>query len=156
MHASQPAPETAITERSEHASGSVLSAIPSPYPTDHPQAVSAADFDALEQRFEQTMNQPEVINELADTLLDYGLILASDAGQRGLTRLQESWLRRVYRTLLRQCINTTLPAPCRTACANALYQVAFALRHLYAARPGGERSLRTLMQEMQFIDQPLG
>ena len=109
-------------------------------------------FTALEQRI---TNSRTLNSELLDHYLDTGLDLAISAGTSGLTRLQESWLRRIYTTLRSTSLDPEREEASRTLCFDALYQVFFALRHMYKARPGGERSLRNLVREMQFISHHL-
>ena len=100
-------------------------------------------------------NSRTLNSELLDHYLDTGLDLAISAGTSGLTRLQESWLRRIYTTLRSTSLDPEREEASRTLCFDALYQVFFALRHMYKARPGGERSLRNLVREMQFISHHL-
>ena len=109
-------------------------------------------FTALEQSI---TNSRTLNSELLDHYLDTGLDLAISAGTSGLTRLQESWLRRIYTTLRSISLDPECEEASRTLCFDALYQVFFALRHMYKARPGGERSLRNLVREMQFISHHL-
>ncbi|MEC8907927.1 MAG: hypothetical protein VX771_11495 [Pseudomonadota bacterium] len=100
-------------------------------------------------------NYRSLNSELLDHYLDTGLDLAIKAGTSGLTRLQESWLRRIYTTLRSISLDPECEEASRTLCFDALYQVFFALRHMYKARPGGERCLRNLVREMQFISHHL-
>ena len=109
-------------------------------------------FTALEQSI---TNSRTLNSELLDHYLDTGLDLAISAGTSGLTRLQESWLRRIYTTLRSTSLDPEREEASRTLCFDALYQVFFALRHMYKARSGGERSLRNLVREMQFISHHL-
>lgn len=110
------------------------------------------DFGTLETTVVGTINPS---SELLNQYIDSGLELAISAGDSGLTRLQESWLRRLYTTLRDTGLDPKRSECSRSLCFDGLYQVFFALRHLYKARPGGERSLRNLVREMQFISHHL-
>jgi|TARA_B100000029_G_scaffold516676_2_gene632624 hypothetical protein len=124
-----------------------------PKPCDTTPGLSRHDqFTVLELSI---TNYRSLNSELLDHYLDTGLDLAINAGSSGLTRLQESWLRRIYTTLRSISLDPECEEASRTLCFDALYQVFFALRHMYKARPGGERSLRNLVREMQFISHHL-
>lgn len=132
---------------------SMQSAPDAPLTSNIAQDMSPSDqFTALETNIIKTR---ELSSELLDHYLDTGLELAISAGTSGLTRLQESWLRRIYTTLRSTSLDPEREEASRTLCFDALYQVFFALRHMYKARPGGERSLRNLVREMQFISHHL-
>ena len=114
----------------------------------HTDIAPAQVFDVLENQVISGLpNETHCI----DAYLDAGLELALSAGQRGYTRMQESWLRRVYTTLRNAGLDSTLPHAHRERCLDTLHQAFFALRHLYLNRPGGYGSLRALTREMQLI-----
>ena len=115
-------------------------------------ASKADQFSALEST---VTTSSELSGELLDQYMDTGLDLEINAGASGMTRLQESWLRRLYTTLRDTGLDPRRHETSRALCFDALYQVFFALRHIYRSRPGGECSLRKLSREMQFISHHL-
>lgn len=89
--------------------------------------------------------------EWLNDYLDMGLELAQEAGERNLTRLQESWLRRIYNTLRDTGVNVSCNEVWRHQCLEYLYQPFFALQHLYRAQPGGGSRIKTLSRDYSFI-----
>lgn len=109
-------------------------------------------FEALEQRIREFQgNTPR--SDLINDYVDRGIELAEDAGMKGFTRLQESWLRRIYTTLRDAGLNTSSCEAWRSMCLESLYQPFFALIHIYRERPRGRYYLRAMNQEMQVISQ---
>ena len=85
---------------------------------------------------------------LVDEYLDLGLEMAHDAGQKQRHQLQESWLKRVYKTLFKASLNRLLPDTWRSQCLESLYQPLFALHYLYLDQGQGEQKLRALHHEL--------
>ena len=104
-------------------------------------------LDATIRQYRGSQQRCDLLNDYLDT----GLELATDAGFKGLTRLQESWLRRVYTTLRDAGLNSECGELWRQSCLESLYQPFFALSHLYRNRPDGRYALRYLSREMQVI-----
>lgn len=107
-------------------------------------------FEALENLI-RDYNGDAPCNDLINDYVDHGIELAADAGKKGFTRLQESWLRRIYTTLRDTGLNTSSSETWRLACLESLYQPFFALMHIYKERPNGRYSLRAMNHEMQII-----
>ncbi|TNC91730.1 hypothetical protein [Thalassolituus sp.] len=107
-------------------------------------------FDSLDNMI-RNYHGEQLRSDLLNDFIDTGLELATDAGNKGLSRLQESWLRRIYTTLRDSGINSELPAHWRQACLESLYQPFFALQHIYQSRRDGRYALRYLSREMQVI-----
>jgi hypothetical protein len=84
------------------------------------------------------------LNEYIDLALD----MAIKAGLLSNTHLQESWLKRVYNTLLATTLDVVEPEHWRKTCSEYLYQPLFALKHLYRNHPKSQRKIQTLYQEL--------
>ncbi|MGK0405433.1 MAG: hypothetical protein ACJAR6_000805 [Oleispira sp.] len=80
--------------------------------------------------------------------IDLALEMASKAGLFNNTQLQESWLKRVYTTLLETTLDLIEPEHWRKICSDYLYQPLFALKHLYRNHPKNQRRIQTLYQEL--------
>lgn len=80
--------------------------------------------------------------------IDLGLDMANKAGLANRTQLQESWLKRVYKTLFETTLDLVEPEYWRDLCHEYLYQPLFALKHLYRNHPQGKRRIRALYQEL--------
>jgi len=118
-----------------------------PFAIAHQNIDRFESLDRMIRSYHGNQHRSDLINHYIDT----GLDLATDAGEQGLTRLQESWLRRMYSTLRDAGINPLLPEHWRQACLESLYQPFFALQHLYKKRFDGAYALRYLSREMQVI-----
>jgi hypothetical protein len=109
-----------------------------------------SNFEALEKLIrEYTGSAPR--GDLINDYVDRGIELAADAGVKGFTRLQESWLRRIYTTLRDTGLNSSRSEAWRSICLESLYQPFFALMHIYRERPHGRYCLRSMNREMQII-----
>jgi hypothetical protein len=93
---------------------------------------------------QQVTLQEAHLNEYIDLALD----MASKAGLFNNTRLQESWLKRIYNTLLETTLDAVEPEHWRKICSEYLYQPLFALKHLYRNHPKSQRKIQTLYQEL--------
>jgi hypothetical protein len=93
---------------------------------------------------QQVTLQEAHLNEYIDLALD----MASKAGLFNNTRLQESWLKRVYNTLLATTLDGVEPEHWRKICFEYLYQPLFALKHLYLNNSQSQRRIQTLYQEL--------
>jgi hypothetical protein len=84
------------------------------------------------------------LNEYIDLALD----MASKAGLFNNIQLQESWLKRIYNTLLATTLDLVEPEHWRKICSEYLYQPLFALKHLYQNNAQSQRRIQTLYQEL--------
>jgi hypothetical protein len=80
--------------------------------------------------------------------IDLGLDMATKAGLANRTQLQESWLKRVYKTLFETTIDLVEPEYWRDLCCEYLYQPLFALKHLYRNHPQGKYRIQTIYREL--------
>jgi hypothetical protein len=80
--------------------------------------------------------------------IDLGLDMADRAGLANHIQLQESWLKRVYKTLFETTLDLVEPEYWRELCYEYLYQPLFALRHLYRNHPLGQRKIQILYKEL--------
>lgn len=80
--------------------------------------------------------------------IDLGLDMASKAGLANRTQLQESWLKRVYKTLFETTLDLVEPEYWRDLCCEYLYQPLFALKHLYRNHPQGKYRIKNLYKEL--------
>lgn len=80
--------------------------------------------------------------------IDLGLDMANKAGIANRIQLQESWLKRVYKTLFETTLDLVEPEYWRNLCCEYLYQPLFALKHLYRNHPQGKHRLRALCNEL--------
>jgi hypothetical protein len=80
--------------------------------------------------------------------IDLGLDMASKAGLFNHTQLQESWLKRVYKTLFETTLDLVEPEHWRELCREYLYQPLFALKYLYRNHPQGQHRVQKLYQEL--------
>ena len=80
--------------------------------------------------------------------IDLGLDMANKAGQANRTQLQESWLKRVYKTLFETTLDLVEPEYWRELCCEYLYQPLFALKHLYRNHPQGKYRIQSLYREL--------
>lgn len=80
--------------------------------------------------------------------IDLGLDMATKAGITNHTQLQESWLKRVYKTLFETTIDIVEPEYWRELCSEYLYQPLFALKDLYRNHPQGKRKVQMLYKEL--------
>lgn len=80
--------------------------------------------------------------------IDLGLEMANKAGLANRTQLQESWLKRVYKTLFETTIDLVEPEYWRDLCCEYLYQPLFALKHLYRNHPQGKYRIKNLYKEL--------
>jgi len=80
--------------------------------------------------------------------IDLGLDMASKAGLANHAQLQESWLKRVYKTLSETTLDLVEPKHWRDMCQEYLYQPLFALKHLYRNHPQGKHRVRDLYREL--------
>ncbi len=80
--------------------------------------------------------------------IDLGLDMATKAGVANRTQLQESWLKRVYKTLFETTLDLVEPEYWRELCCDYLYQPLFALKHLYRNHPQGKLRIRALYHEL--------
>lgn len=107
-------------------------------------------LEQLEQHIHQHQSDvlhPEWLNEY----IDLGLELAEQAGQRDLLPLQESWLKRIYKTLRDAAFNLQCHESWRQQCLDFLYQPFFALQHFYRAQPDGRQRVRLLFKDLSMI-----
>ncbi|MFT4906211.1 MAG: hypothetical protein ACI978_000268 [Oleispira sp.] len=93
---------------------------------------------------QQTPLQEAQLNEY----IDLGLDMADKAGLTNHTQLQESWLKRVYKTLFETTLDLVEPEYWRELCRAYLYQPLFALKYLYRNHPQGQRRVQILYQEL--------
>jgi hypothetical protein len=94
----------------------------------------------IQQRATQEANLNEYI--------DLGLDMATKAGLANRTQLQESWLKRVYKTLFETTLDLVEPEYWRDLCCEYLYQPLFALKHLYRNHPQGKYRIQALYKEL--------
>jgi hypothetical protein len=80
--------------------------------------------------------------------IDLALEMASKTGLFNNTHLQESWLKRVYNTLLETTLDVVEPEHWRNICSEYLYQPLFALKHLYRNNSQSQRRIQILYQEL--------
>jgi len=80
--------------------------------------------------------------------IDLGLDMANKAGLENRIQLQESWLKRVYKTLFETTLDLVEPEYWRNLCFEYLYQPLFALKHLYRSHPQGKLRLRLMCNEL--------
>ena len=80
--------------------------------------------------------------------IDLGLDMADKAGFANRIQLQESWLKRVYKTLFETTLDLVEPEYWRELCREYLYQPLFALKYLYRNHPQGQRRIQMLYQEL--------
>jgi hypothetical protein len=80
--------------------------------------------------------------------IDLGLDMANKAGLANRIQLQESWLKRVYKTLFETTLDLVEPEYWRNLCCEYLYQPLFALRHLYRNHPQGKYRMRIMCNEL--------
>ncbi|KZZ42665.1 MAG: hypothetical protein MK185_12040 [Saccharospirillaceae bacterium] len=99
------------------------------------------------QRYGGDILHPEWIDEY----IDLGLELAEHAGQRNFQPLQESWLKRIYRTLRDTAFNLDCHENWRQQCLDFLYQPSFALQHFYREQPNGKLKIRLLFKDLSMI-----
>ena len=107
-------------------------------------------------RLEQKLCDQAPLSQKARWLNDYldlGLELACRAGERRLTRLQTSWVQRLYQTLRASALSHDAPLGWHSLCADYLYQPYFALVHLYRINPACSQQLRYLTHEFTLICQ---
>ena len=115
------------------------------------QAEKMARFHHLENTIRHC---PSEIKELAlheatlNEYIDLGLDMATKAGKTNQTQLQESWLKRVYKTLFETTIDIVEPEYWRELCSEYLYQPLFALKDLYRNHPQGKRKVQMLYKEL--------
>mgnify|MGYP000648669501 CR=1 FL=1 len=93
---------------------------------------------------EDLKNQEAKLNEY----IDLGLDMANKAHLKNRIQLQESWLKRVYKTLFETTIDLVEPESWRQLCREYLYQPLFALKHLYRNHPQGKLRLRAMCSEL--------
>lgn len=127
-----------------------LSTAHTPVPELAMKQKTLSHFEALEKLildYKGSTPRSDLINDYVDR----GIELAADAGIKGFTRLQESWLRRIYTTLRDTGLNTSRNEAWRSVCLESLYQPFFALMHIYRERPHGRDCLRAMNREMQVI-----
>lgn len=89
--------------------------------------------------------------EWLDEYIDLGLELAENAGQRKLQPLQESWLKRIYKTLRDTAFNLSCHENWRQQCLDFLYQPFFALQHFYRDQPNSKLKVRLLFKDLSMI-----
>ncbi|UTW47881.1 hypothetical protein [Bacterioplanoides sp. SCSIO 12839] len=99
------------------------------------------------QQYSDTIQHPEWLNEY----IDLGLDLAEHAGSRNLRPLQESWLKRIYKTLRDTAFNLDCHENWRQQCLDFLYQPFFALQHFYREQPNGRQKVRLLFKDLSMI-----
>lgn len=107
-------------------------------------------LELLEARIQQycgDIQHPEWIDEY----IDVGLELAGHAGRRNLKPLQESWLKRIYKTLRDTAFNLQCHENWRQQCLDFLYQPFFALQHFYREQPNGRAKVRLLSEDLSLI-----
>lgn len=80
--------------------------------------------------------------------IDLGLDMANKAGLANRVQLQESWLKRVYKTLFETTLDLVEPEHWRNLCSEYLYQPLFALKHLYRNHPKGKYRMRVICNEL--------
>jgi hypothetical protein len=80
--------------------------------------------------------------------IDLGLDMANKAGLANRIQLQESWLKRVYKTLFETTLDLVEPEYWRNLCCEYLYQPLFALKHLYLSHPQGKYRMRAMCNEL--------
>lgn len=92
----------------------------------------------------QLEQQEACLNEY----IDLGLDMATKAGLANRILLQESWLKRVYKTLFETTLDLVEPEYWRNLCNEYLYQPLFALKHLYRNHPQGKVRLKIMCNEL--------
>ncbi len=96
------------------------------------------------QQLEQLKQHEAYLNEY----IDIGLDMANNAGLANRIQLQESWLKRVYKTLFETTLDLVEPEHWRNLCCEYLYQPLFALKHLYNNHPKGQYRMRIICNEL--------
>lgn len=96
------------------------------------------------KQLDQLKQQEIYLNEY----IDIGLDMANKAGVANRIQLQESWLKRVYKTLFETTLDLVEPEYWRNLCYEYLYQPLFALNHLYRNHPQGKRKIQMLYKEL--------
>jgi hypothetical protein len=96
------------------------------------------------QQTQPIQRQEAFLNEY----IDLGLEMANKAGLANRIQLQESWLKRVYKTLFETTLDLVEPEYWRNMCCDYLYQPLFALKHLYRNHPQGKYRLRAMCNEL--------
>lgn len=104
-------------------------------------------LEARIQRYSGDVQHPEWIDEY----IDLGLELAEYAGSREFIPLQESWLKRIYKTLRDTAFNLECHENWRQQCLDFLYQPFFALQHFYRDQPNGKTKVRLLFKELSVM-----
>jgi hypothetical protein len=87
--------------------------------------------------------------------IDLGLDMANKACLANRIQLQESWLKRVYKTLFETTLDLVEPEYWRELCREYLYQPLFALKYLYRNHPQGKYRIKRLYQELSVTNQYL-
>lgn len=80
--------------------------------------------------------------------IDLGLDMATKAGISNHPQLQESWLKRVYKTLFDTTVDIVEPEYWRELCSEYLYQPLFALKYLYRNHPQAKLKVQILYKEL--------
>jgi hypothetical protein len=114
------------------------------------QAEKLNRFQQLENdiRHCPQLNQFEQQKACLNEYIDLGLDLANKAGLANRIQLQESWLKRVYKTLFETTLDLVEPEYWRNLCCEYLYQPLFALKYLYRNHPQGKIRLRIMCNEL--------
>jgi hypothetical protein len=114
------------------------------------QAETLNRFQQLENdiRHCPKLNHIEQQEAFLNEYIDLGLEMANKAGLANRIQLQESWLKRVYKTLFETTLDLVEPEYWRNLCFEYLYQPLFALKHLYRSHPQGKLRLRLMCNEL--------
>jgi hypothetical protein len=115
------------------------------------QAQQLDRFHQLETTIRHCPNQKQQVSIQVAQLneyIDLGLDMATKAGLANRVQLQESWLKRVYKTLFETTLDLVEPEYWRELCFDYLYQPLFALKHLYRNHPQGKLRIRALYNEL--------
>lgn len=111
-------------------------------------------FQTLEQEVKncsnsQQVSNPDLLNsQLLNEYIDLGLEMANKAKMANHQLLQESWLKRIYKTLFESTLNLVAPKHWRDLCLDSLYQPLFALKHLYRNHPQGKQRMGAIRHEL--------
>lgn len=108
----------------------------------------------LEQRFEQLeqrISQGKLGDsfQMLDEYVDLGLTLAADANDKRMMLVQESFLSRLYRTMLKGANNPRHTLVSQEQHREFLHPLFCVLKHFYQSQPNGE-------EQLKYLDQSLG